>query len=41
MRSVGNTERVYKNSAAEKVREIEAENPGDFMAFRHLVNTRH
>eukprot|EP00466_Bigelowiella_natans_P000930 jgi/Bigna1/54352/estExt_Genewise1Plus.C_320004 len=37
MRSVGNTERVYKNSAAEKVREIEAENPGDFMAFRHLV----
>merc|ERR1712070_1282664 len=28
-RTVGNTERVYKNSQAMKVREIEAEHPGD------------
>jgi len=37
MRSVRNTERVYKNSAAKEVQKIEAEKPGDFMAFRHIV----
>ena len=37
MRSVRNTERVYKNNAAKQVREIEQKKPGDFMAFRHLV----
>mmetsp|Transcript_24577 Transcript_24577/g.36852 ORF Transcript_24577/g.36852 Transcript_24577/m.36852 type:complete len:331 (-) Transcript_24577:105-1097(-) len=37
MRSVKNTERVYKNKTAMKVREIEEKKPGDFMAFRHLV----
>eukprot|EP00467_Chlorarachnion_reptans_P024419 CAMPEP_0114507614 /NCGR_PEP_ID=MMETSP0109-20121206/12114_1 /TAXON_ID=29199 /ORGANISM="Chlorarachnion reptans, Strain CCCM449" /LENGTH=330 /DNA_ID=CAMNT_0001686399 /DNA_START=105 /DNA_END=1097 /DNA_ORIENTATION=- len=37
MRSVRNTERVFKNQAAFKVREIEEKKPGDFMAFRHLV----
>mmetsp|Transcript_5657 Transcript_5657/g.7879 ORF Transcript_5657/g.7879 Transcript_5657/m.7879 type:complete len:307 (+) Transcript_5657:61-981(+) len=37
MRSVRNTERVFKNTAAQKVREIENKTPGDFMAFRHLV----
>jgi nitronate monooxygenase len=30
MRSVSNTERVYKNATAKKVQEIEAESPGDF-----------
>uniref|UniRef100_A0A7S3YLF3 Nitronate monooxygenase domain-containing protein n=2 Tax=Lotharella globosa TaxID=91324 RepID=A0A7S3YLF3_9EUKA len=37
MRSVRNTERVYKNSVAKQVQEIEKKKPGDFMAFRHLV----
>jgi len=32
-RSLGNTERVFKNAQAMKVREIEAENPGDFGAI--------
>merc|ERR1712195_312749 len=32
-RSLGNTERVYKNAQALKVREIEAEKPGDFSAI--------
>merc|ERR1719160_2425812 len=36
-RSVSNTERVYKNSQAAKVREIEAEKPGDFQAIYPLV----
>ena len=31
-RTLGNTERVYKNAQALKVREIEAESPGDFSA---------
>merc|ERR1719291_1234826 len=30
LRSVKNTERVYKNSTALKVQEIEGEKPGDF-----------
>lgn len=30
MRSVSNTERVYKNATAKKVQEIEAKSPGDF-----------
>lgn len=37
MRSVRHTERVFKNSAAKQVQEIESKKPGDFMAFRHLV----
>ena len=37
MRTVGNTERVFKNSAAEEVLRIEAEDPGNFQAFAHLV----
>jgi len=36
-RTVGNTERVFKNKQAEKVREIEAEHPGDFSKIVHLV----
>ena len=37
MRSVGNTERVYKNAAAAEVLAIEAADPGNFQAFAHLV----
>jgi NAD(P)H-dependent flavin oxidoreductase YrpB (nitropropane dioxygenase family) len=33
MRSVKNTERVFKNETSLKVTEIEAEHPGDFSAF--------
>eukprot|EP00928_Gymnodinium_smaydae_P080341 TRINITY_DN64057_c0_g1_i1.p1 TRINITY_DN64057_c0_g1~~TRINITY_DN64057_c0_g1_i1.p1 ORF type:complete len:330 (+),score=81.61 TRINITY_DN64057_c0_g1_i1:66-1055(+) len=36
-RSVKNTERVYKNSQAEKVRKIEAEHPGEFDKIYPLV----
>ena len=36
-RSVSNTERVYKNAQAMKVREIEAEFPGEFDKIHHLV----
>jgi nitronate monooxygenase len=36
-RTLGNTERVYKNKTAHEVRDIEAKNPGDFMAISHLV----
>merc|ERR1712190_213742 len=36
-RTLGNTERVYKNSTAMMVREIENANPGDFSAIGHLV----
>lgn len=36
-RTVNNTERVYKNPQAMKVREIEAEHPGDFSKIYHLV----
>lgn len=34
MRSVRNTERVYKNAAALEVQAIEAEHPGDFSKIR-------
>jgi len=37
MRSVKNTERVYKNETAMKVREVEAEKPGDFNAIHPYV----
>jgi nitronate monooxygenase len=37
MRSVGNTERVYKNATSEKVRAIEDEFPGDFEKIRPYV----
>lgn len=37
MRSVRNTERVYKNDAATKVQDIEAAHPGDFSKIAHLV----
>lgn len=37
MRSVGNTERVFKNSTALKVNEIELEAPGDFEQIRPFV----
>jgi len=36
-RTVSNTERVFKNPTAEKVREIEAEFPGEFDKIAHLV----
>jgi len=37
-RTLRNTERVFKNAAAEEVRSIEAKQPGDFSAIRHLVS---
>jgi len=37
MRSMRNTERVYKNKAALNVLEIEKENPGDFSKIGHLM----
>jgi len=37
MRSVRNTERVYKNETAMKVREIEAEFPGEFEKIHQYV----
>jgi len=37
MRSVNNTERVFKNSTAEECAEIEEEHPGDFDKISHLV----
>jgi len=37
MRSVGNTERVFKNPTAEKVTQLEAEHPGDFEKIRPYV----
>ena len=37
MRSLKNTERVFKNETAMKVLEIEKEHPGDFSKLRHLV----
>lgn len=36
-RTLGNTERVYKNPTAMQVRDLEAKNPGDFSAIAHLV----
>jgi len=37
MKSLKNTERVYKNSASKQVQELEAKHPGDINAIRHLV----
>lgn len=37
MRTVRNTERVFKNGAAKEVRAIESKTPGDFTKFLHLV----
>merc|ERR1719174_1254418 len=37
MRSVKNTERVYKNPTSLKVREVEAEFPGEFSAIHEYV----
>ncbi|CAE8602643.1 unnamed protein product [Polarella glacialis] len=36
-RTLGNTERVYKNKVVMEVRDIEAKQPGEFEAIRHLV----
>ena len=37
MRSLKNTERVYKNPTVEEVQRLEAASPGDINAIRHLV----
>jgi NAD(P)H-dependent flavin oxidoreductase YrpB (nitropropane dioxygenase family) len=37
MRSMRNTERVFKNKAAEEVARIEKEHPGDFSKIKHLI----
>ena len=37
MRSVKNTERVYRNKTSDEVLRIEAEDPGNFAAIAHLV----
>mmetsp|Transcript_64970 Transcript_64970/g.89247 ORF Transcript_64970/g.89247 Transcript_64970/m.89247 type:complete len:337 (-) Transcript_64970:188-1198(-) len=37
MRSLRNTERVYKNQTSDAVRELEAEHPGDISKIIHLV----
>lgn len=37
-RSLKNTERVYKNKTAMKVRELEKEKPGDFSILRPFVS---
>jgi len=37
MRTMRNTERVYRNKAAEAVLELEKEHPGDFSKIAHLV----
>lgn len=37
MRSMRNTERVYKNATAEEVLRLEEEFPGDFSKIAHLV----
>lgn len=37
MRTLKNTERVYKNKAALEVLEIERQYPGDFQKIQHLV----
>ena len=36
-RTLNNTERVYKNKTTLKIREIEAQDPGNFMAIRQYV----
>jgi nitronate monooxygenase len=38
MKTVGNTERVYKNAVAKEVQRIESRNPGKIEAIRHLVS---
>merc|ERR1712098_96521 len=38
MRSMRNTERVYKNKSALEVQAIEKEHPGDFSKIRHLIS---
>lgn len=38
MRSMKNTERVYKNDSALKVQEIEKQFPGDFSKISHLIS---
>ena len=40
MKSVGNTERVYKNGVAKEVQDIERVNPGKIDAIRHLGQRR-
>jgi len=37
-RTLGNTERVYKNAMALQVRDIEKEHPGQFDKIKHLVS---
>lgn len=37
MRSVRNTERVYKNEVVKQVQAIEAQHPGDFSKIAHLM----
>lgn len=36
-RTLGNTERVFKNKAVMEVRDIESKHPGDFSKIAHLV----
>ena len=38
MRTMRNTERVYKNKAVEEVLQLESEFPGDFSKIKHLVS---
>lgn len=38
MRSLGNTERVFKNDVTAQVQKIEREKPGQIEAIRHLVS---
>ena len=38
LKSLRNTERVYKNDAAKRVQEIEKLHPGDINAIRHIVS---
>ena len=38
LKSLRNTERVYKNEAARQVQEIEKVKPGDIGAIRHIVS---
>ena len=37
MRSMRNTERVYKNKAAMEVLDIEKQHPGDFSKISHII----
>ena len=38
LKTLRNTERVYKNDAARQVQEIEKKKPGDINAIRHIVS---